>query len=323
LSETAAIVLAAGKSTRMKSDLPKVLHEICGRPMLGFVLDACRRAGVDRLIVVVGHGKQQVRDRFETFDGVTWVEQPEQKGTGHAVCCCQEALAGFSGSVLVVAGDMPLVCGESLVELLQRRVQSGDALSLATTELNEPAGYGRIVRDSRGRLTAIVEDRDCTDQQRAIREVNPSYYCFEAESLWQALDRVTPHASSGEVFLTETVRVLKDMGRKVSADVPVAAEDATGINTRLDLATVNRLMQDRIQLSLMNDGVTIVDPDNTWIDSGVTIGRSTTIYPFSFIGTGARIGEGCRIGPFACLTSGATVPSGTACGSVDRRGAGL
>jgi len=309
--DTAAIVLAAGKSTRMKSELPKVLHEICGRPMLSYVTTACRLAGVDRLIVVVGHGKELVRQEFSEVEGLAWVEQREQKGTGHAVQCCRGALSGFTGSIMVIAGDMPLIRRETLAGLLEAREQSGDGLTMATTVLDDPTGYGRIVRDAHGDLEAIVEDRDCSDEQRAIHEVNPSYYCFDSAALWTALDQVKPNPVKGEYYITDTVSILRRMGRVVSAIHCLPAEDAAGINSRLDLAMVGRLMQDRIQLSLMNEGVTIVDPDNTWIDSDATIGRDTIVYPFSFIGAGARIGEGCKIGPFARISGDEALSDGT------------
>ena len=307
MPEKVAIILAAGKSTRMSSDLPKVLHEVCGRPMLSFVLDACRLAGADALNVVVGYGQDKVRGRFRDAESVIWIEQREQKGTGHAVLCCREALRDFAGSVLVIAGDMPLVRRETLAMLFEEREQSGDALTLATTTLDDPTGYGRVVRDANGDVLEIVEHRDCDEKKLAIKEVNPSYYCFDASWMWKALDRIRPEARKGEYYVTDTVRILREFGAGVTALPCVPAEDATGINSRLDLAAVGRLMQDRIQLALMNDGVTIVDPDNTWIDADVTIGRETIVYPFSFLGAGARIGERCRIGPFARVAPEETV----------------
>lgn len=310
MEETAAIVLAAGKSTRMKSDLPKVLHEVCGRPMLAYVLDACRDAGVDRLFVVVGYGKNQVIGRFEGVPDVVWVEQKDQKGTGHAVQCCRDGLSDFLGGVLVIAGDMPLVRRETLASLIETRQASADAVSIATTFLDDPTGYGRIVRDAEGRLEAIVEHADCTLEQRDINEVNPSYYCFDAQRLFAALDQVRPAAGKGEYYITDAVGILRRSGHGVSATVTVPAEDATGINSRLDLAMVNRMMQDRIQFALMSDGVTIVDPDNTWIESDASVGRDTTVYPFTVIHTGASIGKGCRIGPFARIAGDETVADG-------------
>ncbi|MHC4696334.1 MAG: NTP transferase domain-containing protein [Planctomycetota bacterium] len=314
LAETVAIVLAAGKSTRMKSDLPKVLHEVCGQPMLRCVLTACRLAGVDRLMVVVGHGKDRIMEAFAGDADVTWVEQAQQKGTGHAALCCREELKDFEGNVLVIAGDMPLIRRVTLADLIETRSRRGDALSLATTVLDDPAGYGRIIRTEEGELEAIIEHRDCTDEQLAILEVNPSYYCFDAQALFSALDEVEANPSSGECHITEVVRVLRASGRSVSAVVTLAAEEAMGVNSRLDLAAVARIMQDRIQLSLMNEGVTIVDPDNTWIDADVTVGSDTTVYPFTVIGVGATIGTGCRIGPLATIGAGETLPDGTVVG---------
>ena len=306
----------------MNSIRPKILHEICGRPMLAYVLGACRLAGASRLVVVVGHGRDEVTARFDSQSDVTWVEQAAQKGTGHAVLCCREALQDYSGSVLVVAGDMPLVRRETLAGLVEERERSGVALTLATTVLDDPTGYGRIVRDSAGRLKAIVEQRNCTPKQRKIREVNPSYYCFEAGALFEAVERVKCDSAKGEFYLTDTVSVLRRMKREVSAVISVGPEDSMGINSRLDLATVGRVMQDRIQLALMNDGVTIVDPDNTWIESDVVIGCETMIYPYVFIGAGATVGEGCRIGPFARIAGGQTVEDGAVVEPQDSSGAG-
>lgn len=295
----------------MKSDLPKVLHPVCGRPMLSFVLSACRLAGVDRLFVVVGHGRELVRQAFETDgDDITWVHQVEQKGTGHAVLACQSEVGSGFANVLVVAGDMPLIRRETLSELLSTRESTGGALSIATTTLDEPSGYGRIIRDVNGQLLGICEHRNCTPEQRAIREVNPSYYCFAGDRVFAALERVEPDSASNEIYITEAIRVLREQGEPVSAKVSVPAQDAMGINSRLDLAAVGRVMQDRIQAALMSEGVTIVDPDNTWIEANVSIGRDTVVYPFSYIGSGATIGAGCRIGPFAHLVGDETIEDG-------------
>ncbi|MGB0717086.1 MAG: bifunctional UDP-N-acetylglucosamine diphosphorylase/glucosamine-1-phosphate N-acetyltransferase GlmU [Phycisphaerae bacterium] len=309
MEQSAAIILAAGKSTRMQSELPKVLHPICGRPMLGFVLSACRLAGVDRLVVVVGHGREQVQEAFSAERDITWVEQTEQLGTGHAVQVCREALSGFRGSVVVVAGDMPLIQRETVAQLLHIRHESSAAMTMATTRLDDPTGYGRILRDGEGRLAGIIEHRDCDDEQLGIQEVNPSYYCFDSERLFSSLDALSP-GSSGEIYLTDIVEYFRSQGQPVSAEIEVAAEDAMGINTRLALARVARVMQDRIQWGLMSNGVTIVDPDNAWIESDVSIGQDSVIYPFTFVGKGANIGEKCQIGPFAHIPAGETIADG-------------
>ncbi len=299
----------------MKSDLPKVLHEICGRPMLSFVLQACRLAGVDRIVVVVGHCKAAVMDRFSDFGTISWVEQAEQKGTGHAVLCCREALRDFRGSVLVIAGDMPLIRRETLVDLLETRRETDDAVTLATTVLDDPTGYGRILRDAEGRLEGIIEHRDCNEEQRNILEVNPSYYCFDSVNLFNVLDSLSPHPGTGEYFITDAVRALRERKLGASALVMAPAEDAMGINSRMDLVRVTQAMEERIQGALIDDGVTIIDPDNTWIEADVTIGRDTVIQPFSFVGAGAVIGEGCRIGPFSLVAAGATVADGAVVGA--------
>ncbi len=314
LGDVAAIVLAAGKSTRMKSDLPKVLHEVCGRSMLSFALSACRLAGADRILVVVGHRKDDVIAKFGDEKDITWVEQTEQKGTGHAVLCCREALSGFSGSVLVLAGDMPLIRRHTLAGLHEAREESRHACSMASTILDDPTGYGRIIRDETGGLEAIVEHADCTAQQLEIREVNPSYYCFDAEQLWWSLDQVEPQGSKDEYYVTDAIRILGGAGRGVSVPLQVPADDAMGVNSRVDLATVGRMMQDRLQQAFLDDGVTIVDPDNTWIEAEVAIGRDTVVYPFTFVGSGARIGEGCRIGPFGVVPANESVADGTVVG---------
>ncbi len=291
----------------MKSDVPKVLHGICGKPMLGLVLDACRLAGIEKLVVVVGHGKDEVIDRFSDCKDIAWVEQSEQKGTGHAVQCCKDAMAGFEGSLLVIAGDMPLVKRVTLANLIETRERKGDIVTLATTVLSDPTGYGRIVRDGDGNLASIVEEKNCTQQQREITEVNVSYYCFDSSCLFDVLDRIKRNPESGEYYLTDAVKLLREDEAGVSAAVQVLPEDAIGVNSRLDQARVSRIMQDRIQLSLMNEGVTIVDPDNTWIEADVTIGKDSTIKPFSVIGVGASIGERCTVGPFGHVDAGQLV----------------
>ena len=314
MSEVAAVILAAGKSIRMKSDKPKVLHELCGQPMLAYVLDACREAGISRMVVVVGYGKDQVIEAFADRSDCTFVEQTEQKGTAHAVLCCREALHGFSGRVLVIAGDMPLVRGATAQTLLAENARTGDGITLATTILDDPTGYGRIVRGENGRLLAIVEHRDCTPEQLAIREVNPSYYCFDGRFMFDALTRVGNDNAKGEYYITDAVGILAQDGRGAGAIDALPAEDATGINSRADLAAVARIMQDRIQAELMDAGVTIIDLASTWINSGARIGPETIIYPFTFIDREVSVGAACRIGPLVSLKAGSKIGPGEVVG---------
>lgn len=310
----AAVILAAGKSTRMQTELPKVMHEICGRPMLAYVLDACRDAGVTRLHLVVGFAKEAIIDAFSRDAGVTFVEQREQKGTGHAVQMCADALRGFAGDLIVIAGDMPLIRPATLRELLDSHRASAAAASIATTVLPDPTGYGRIIRDAAGRFERIIEHRDCTPAQLSIHEVNPSYYCFNARDLFAALPKLKAENAKGEYYLTDVLQILRGEGRTVTAATSVPAEDATGINSRAELADVARLMQRRIQRGWMDGGVTVIDPDNTWIDSRAAIGRETVVRPFSYIEGRARIGQGCRIGPFAYVVDGAEIEDGAQVG---------
>ena len=243
---TTAIILAAGKGTRMQSDKAKVLHEVCGRPMLAYVIDACREAGCGKLLIVVGHQADRVRAAFSGDDAdIEWVEQREQHGTGHAVMMCRDPLAGLSGPVLVLAGDGPLIRAETLEALLARHLADGAACTLATSILDDPGRYGRIVRDERGELESIVEFLDADPEQRAIREVNVSLYCFDAEALRGALGRLTNDNAKGEYYLTDTLGILKADGAKLSAVAAVPPEDVLSINTVDQLAEVERVMRTR------------------------------------------------------------------------------
>ncbi len=304
---TAAIILAAGRSTRMVTDMPKVLHEVCGRPMLAYVVDACRAAGVSRILCVVGYRKEELIKAFADEPDLIWVEQKDQKGTGHAAMVCREALQDFSGNVMVIAGDMPLVRSETLQLLLDTHGAQNSAVTLATALLDDPSGYGRIIRDRYGNLEGIVEHSDCTPEQLQIREVNPSYYCFDKKLLFDALDQIKPDNVKGEYYITDALKILIRGGHRALAITAVAPEDAMGVNSRLELAEVGRVMQNRIQRNLMKQGVTIVDPPNTWIDVRAQIGQDTVVYPFTYIHGHVRIGRRCSVGPFAYLREGTTL----------------
>lgn len=295
----------------MKSEMPKVLHDICGRSMLSHVIEACRGAGVGRLVIVVGHRKDDVIEAFSDCDDIVWVEQKEQKGTGHAAQMCKDALVGCDSQVLCIAGDMPLIRQNTLKELLADNARSGDAVTLATSILDDPSSYGRIIRDDAGKLAAIVEDKDCTDTQRAVCEVNVSYYCFDGKRMFGLLDDLSNDNAKGEYYITDTVADSLKKGWGAGAVAAVPPEDAMGINSRADLAIVARMMQGRIQNHWMDQGISIVDPATTWIESDATIGKETTIYPFSYIGRGAKLGDACQIGPHAMIAAGDIIASGS------------
>jgi bifunctional UDP-N-acetylglucosamine pyrophosphorylase/glucosamine-1-phosphate N-acetyltransferase len=272
--------------------------------MLAYVLDACAEAGVERVYVVVGYGREQIIERYKGREDIVFVEQAEQKGTGHAVMCCREHLAGFDGETLILCGDGPLIRGETVKTLVEKHGSERSAATLATTIMEDPMGYGRIVRDSYGNIQGIVEERDCNEIQRGIKEVNPAYYCFNTLLLLEALEKITPNNVKNEYYLTDAIHILIASGRKVVAITAVAAKDAMGVNDRTQLSEAGKIMQARIQGRLMNSGVTIVDPPNTWIDARAEIGQDTVIEPFTYIHGKVKIGRNCRVGPFAYLREG-------------------
>jgi len=293
----------------MNTKTAKVLHEVCGRPMLEWVLDACRAAGVQKHIVVVGYGKEQIIDRYKDADDIEFVEQTEQKGTGHAVMCCRDNLAGFTGQTLILCGDAPLIRTETLNELTKKHEQEKSAVTLATAVMSDPTGYGRIIRDGYGNIQGILEHNDCDERQRSITEINPGYFCFQTPLLLEALDKITPNNVKNEYYLTDALHLLLADGHKATAVTAVAAEDAMGVNNRRQLSLAGKIMQERIQDRMMDAGVTIVDPPNTWIDARAEIGQDAVIEPFTCISGAVKIGDNCRIGPFAYLYEGAVVPA--------------
>ncbi len=301
------IILAAGQSTRMITEKPKVLHEVAGRPMLAFVIDACKASGIDELYIVVGYGKDEVIEEFKDVPNITWVHQDEQKGTGHAVICCREHLKDFEGNCVILCGDGPLIRHHTLKELLAKHDEEHSSATLATSILDDPTGYGRIVRDNYGNLQGIVEHADCSPKQREIREVNPSYYCFDSKTLFAALDQIQPDNVKKEYYLTDALHIIIHSGKKALAITSVPPEDVFSINARNQLAHVSKVMQSRVQEDLMNKGVTIVDPANTWIDARAKIAKDTVIHPFTYIHGNVRIGKNCNIGPFAYLRDGTVI----------------
>ena len=306
-----AIILAAGKSTRMKSKRPKPLLDVCGRPMLAWILDACWEAGVTRAMVVVGYGKDEVIARFVDDKRIVFVEQTEQLGTGHAARMCESHLKDLAGDVFILAGDTPLVRGQVLRTLRDAHRTDRAAASMATAVIDDPYGYGRVVRDEAGEFVEIIEQIDCTPEQAAIREVFPSFYCVQVDSLLWALERLTNNNRKREYYLTDIYALLRKDDRKVTAARVLTAEDIVAPNTRQQLADADAVMQARIQRNLLENGVSIVSCDQTYIEAGVSIGPDTVIHPFTFIGRGSTIGADCAIGPFASLPPQSIVPEGT------------
>lgn len=295
----AAVILAAGRSTRMRSAIPKPLHTLCGRPLTRLVIDACRRAGIERVVVVVGHEAEMVRAGLG--DDVEYALQAEQRGSGDAARAAEPALRGFAGEVLVLAGDVPLLRPETLERLVAHHRCARAAATLLTATLDDPTGYGRILRSPDGTVARIVEHNDATPEERAIKEWNPSLYCFDAAALFGALARIRPNNAQRELQLTDTVGVLTADGGHVEAVATDDAREVAGVNTRVELAAAAATLRRRLLTDLMLSGVTVVDPAATYVDVGVTVGRDTVLEPQTFLHGDTALGEGCAIGPFARL----------------------
>ncbi|GAA4111779.1 bifunctional UDP-N-acetylglucosamine diphosphorylase/glucosamine-1-phosphate N-acetyltransferase GlmU [Knoellia locipacati] len=300
----AVIILAAGEGTRMKSATPKVLHRIGGRSLVGHAIAAARVTGPQHLAVVVRHERDLVAAHIAEVDAeATIADQDEVKGTGRATECALDALpADLSGTVLVTYGDVPLLTGETLVELVARHDASGSAATVITAHLDNPQGYGRIVRDADGHVAGIVEQKDATDDQRAITEINSGIYAFDVEVLREALAQVGTDNAQGEKYLTDVLRIARDGGRTVDAHVIDDLWQTEGVNDRVQLAALGKELNRRNNERWMREGVTIVDPATTWIDSDVSIGRDATILPGTQLLGATSIGSGARIGPDTTLT---------------------
>lgn len=320
MSKIAAVILAAGKSTRMKSALPKVLHSVCGRPMIEYVLDAARQAGASRLVVVVGHRAEDVRATLAHHRDVEFALQAEQLGTGHAVMMCREALREHHGPVLILAGDTPLLQASSLERLLsvQQTQTAACVIGSAITPANQ--GLGRVVRDAAGRFQRIVEEKDATPEQRAIQEINTGCYAFDAQALLRALERIQPNNVQKEYYLTDCPRVLLDAGQTVVAEAAFTTVEALGVNTRVQLAEVTASIQQTVQERLMVNGVTIVSPAQTFIDPRAEIGPDTVIEPFVSILGPVKIGADCHLESHVAVQGPREIPAGTRVAAMQRLG---
>lgn len=303
-----AVILAAGQGKRMKSKLYKVLHQVCGKPMVGHVLDAVRGIGCERSVVVVGHGAEAVQRTLG--DRVEYALQEQQLGTGHAVLQAAPAIGDVEGVTVVICGDTPLVSSETLEALIALHESEGAAASILTAELDQPAGYGRIVRGADGSVHRIVEQKDCTSEQAAIREINTGTYCFDNRKLFEALGAVTNENAQGEYYLTDVIGILQGRGERISASVATDPAESIGVNDRIALAEAERLMRERIARRHQIGGVTIIDPASTYIEADVQIGADTVLYPGTMLRGATVVGEDCVIGPAADLTD-TTVGAGT------------
>jgi bifunctional UDP-N-acetylglucosamine pyrophosphorylase/glucosamine-1-phosphate N-acetyltransferase len=298
------IVLAAGEGKRMKSTTPKVLHELLGRSMVGHVLTAAATLHAARTLVVVGVGAERVADHVAAFGpGVQTVLQPQQRGTGHAVRMAMEAAPDYQGTVLVLSGDTPLLRASTLAALASTHEQRRLAATVMAATVADPAGLGRIVRDESGQLSRIVEERDATEDQRRIAEVNSGIYAFDAAALRSSLANLGTDNDQGEEYLTDAFELLIKGGQRVAVQLAEDPDEALGCNDRIQLAQLAAKLRDRINTDLMRSGVTLLDPATTWIDADVTVGVDAVIEPNTQLRRGTAIGEGARIGPDTTLTN--------------------
>ncbi|MFC5701327.1 bifunctional UDP-N-acetylglucosamine diphosphorylase/glucosamine-1-phosphate N-acetyltransferase GlmU [Cohnella faecalis] len=306
--KTMAIVLAAGQGKRMKSKLYKVLHPVCGKPMVSHVLDTVRAASCERAVVIVGHGAEAVQATLG--ESVEYAIQAEQLGTGHAVRQAERLLGDEEGVTIVICGDTPLVSTATIEEMLALHAKDQAAATVLTAELAVPAGYGRIVRGDDGGVLRIVEQKDCSSEEDAIREINTGTYCFDNRKLFQALAEVTNSNAQGEYYLTDVIGILQRQGERIAASLATDPSEAIGVNDRIALGEAEKLMRKRINTRHQVNGVTIIDPDSTYIEAEVVIGADTVVYPGSVLRGLTTIGSDCVIGPSADLLD-AKVGSGT------------
>lgn len=298
----AVILLAAGEGTRMKSAVPKVLHALAGRTLLGHALAAAQALDPQHLLVVLGHGRDAVSAYLaHAAPEARAVVQAEQKGTGHAVRLALEAVPGLDGTVVVTYGDTPLLRGETLQALVDVHAEGASAATVLTAILPDPTGYGRVLRDDTGSVAAVVEEKDATEAQRAIQEINSGMYAFDGASLREALGKLSTDNAQGEEYLTDVVAILRESGARVAAQPAEDCEEILGVNDRVQLAEAGRLLRDRVVTAWMRQGVTVVDPATTWIDVGVTLEPDAVLRPNTTLEGRTTIACGADVGPNCVL----------------------
>ncbi len=285
-----ALVLAAGQGKRIKSDLPKVLHKVCGKEMVNHVIDNMREANIQDINVIIGKGAELVKAGTETRN-VSYSLQEEQLGTGHAVKCAKEFLEGKDGVVAIFAGDAPLTKVETINNLLEEHINKENSATLLSAYVDDPTGYGRIIRNG-DEVIKIVEHKDCTEEELKVNEMNAAMYCFDIKSLLLSLDELSNDNNQGEYYLTDVIGILKGKGKRVGA-VVTDYEDTIGVNSRVQLAEAEEILRKRINNKHLTNGVTLIDPNTTYIGVDVKIGKDTIIYPNNILEGKTEIEEGC------------------------------
>lgn len=298
---TYAVVLAAGQGTRMKSNLYKVLHPVCGKPMVAHVIDHIQQLGTDRIVTIVGHGAEKVE---ETLGNVSeYALQSEQLGTAHAVLQAESLLADLEGTTIVICGDTPLIRSTTMQELIRHHRSLNAKATILTAFADDPSGYGRIIRGKNGEVLRNVEHKDATDEERAIQEINTGTYCFDNRSLFNALNKVSNDNAQGEYYLPDVLSILREEGALVTAFATDDFSETLGVNDRVALSQAEATMRQRLAEEHMRNGVTIINPDNTYISADTKIGRDTVLQPGTMLLGNTVIGEGCVIGPNSQITN--------------------
>ena len=309
MSNRFAIILAAGQGTRMKSKLYKVLHPVCGKPMVQHVVEQVSQLGLQEIVTIVGHGAELVKEQLG--EQSKFALQAEQLGTAHAVSQAVSLLGQETGTTLVICGDTPLITAETMEALLQHHEEMGAKATVLTAYIEDPTGYGRIVRNDKGYVEKIVEHKDASDDERKLREINTGTYCFDNQALFESLKKVSNENVQGEYYLPDVIEILKKEGSIVSAYQTDRFEETLGVNDRIALSQAEDIMKKRINQKHMMNGVTLIDPNNTYISADAVIGSDTIIYPGTVIEGETTIGSDCVIGPHTTLKD-SEVGNGTA-----------
>lgn len=299
VKELAVIVLAAGMGKRFKSDLPKVMHLANGRPLVHHVLSAAEGIGARRMLVVTGTARELVEKSISERFNAEFVVQDKPLGTGDAVARCRTALDGFEGTILVLNGDAPLITTDTLLALVSAHSAGDAAVTLLTANLDDPAGYGRVLLDQTGSVASIVEEADASDEQRKVSLVSTGTWCFDKGALFEALGEIEPSNAQGELYLPDAALVILEKTGSINTLMTNHSDAATGVNDRYQLAQASAKLRLRLLERLASEGVTIEDPLTTYIDEGVEVGRDTVIRPLTFLEGSTRVGSGCQIGPSA------------------------
>lgn len=303
-----AVILAAGQGTRMKSSLYKVLHTVCGKPMVQHVLDQVSKLELTKIVTVVGHGAELVKS--ELGNSSEYALQSEQLGTAHAVMQAATFLENEEGTTIVICGDTPLITSETMSDLLAHHKETNAKATILTAKADDPTGYGRIVRNAEGSVEKIVEHKDATDAERSISEINTGTYCFDNKELFKALSNVSNDNVQGEYYLPDVIEILQKEGKIISAYQTASFDETLGVNDRIALSQAEKIMKLRINKEHMRNGVSIIDPDQTYISVDAVIGRDTIIYPGTMILGETVIGENCMVGPNTEIKN-CTIQNGT------------